>query len=317
MKCKICDDDCKLKYKDLFDDRYGYPGRFDLFKCISCGFMQTNPELKKEQMAELYTNYYPRQNITVEQVKNSAKYRFGIWFKIKAWILGTNNICHYYIKPNKKVLDIGCGNGASLLDIKYQHAEAYGIEEDRNIEQIAKQLDLNIFFGSLEQTNYPDNYFDYITMSQVLEHIPDPLNFLNLAIKKLRPGGKIILSFPNVKSIYCKIHKRKWINWHIPYHFNFFSDECLKILAKKLGLRIHQYKTITPNIWCTLQLRSNREKVNEGEKSKTWYPVDFKNKKEVFWASFYHALHYLMIPFNRIFDFCKKGDSIILILSKE
>ncbi|MFH1457018.1 MAG: class I SAM-dependent methyltransferase [Patescibacteria group bacterium] len=317
MNCKICSNESEIKYRDFFDDRYGYPGKFNIYQCPNCGFAQTNPELKKEQMAGLYTNYYPRQDITVEQVKASAKYRSGFWFKIKAWVLGANHVCHYYIKPNKKVLDIGCGSGASLLDIEYQHAEAYGIEEDRNIEPIAKQLDLNIFFGSLEQTNYPDNHFDFITMSQVLEHIQDPIDFLNLAIKKLKPGGKIILSFPNINSIYSKINGRKWINWHIPYHLNFFSYKSLDILTKKLAVNIDKYKTITPNIWTILQLRSNREKVKEGEKGKVWYPVNFSDKKQVLWASFFHGLHYLFIPINRIIDLFNRGDSFLIILSKK
>jgi SAM-dependent methyltransferase len=317
MKCKICQSECRLISKDLFDDRYGYPGKFSIYECINCGFALTEPQLKKEQMKELYTNYYPRKNTTVKEVRDAARYKSGILFKIKSWINGWDNTCHYYIKPKSKVLDIGCGNGFSLLEIKSQLGEAYGIEEDRNIEPIARELSLNIFFGSLEQASYPNIYFDYITMSQLLEHIPDPIDFLNLAIKKLSPTGKIIMSFPNKNSIYRKINKSKWINWHIPYHLNFFTNRSIKILAKQLNLKIDKCKTVTPNCWVEMQLRSNLEAHKEGEKSKIWYPINITNKKEVLQASFLHVINYLFIPANRIVDLCMQGDSFLVIMSKK
>lgn len=317
MNCKICKQETNLLHEGLFDDRYGYEGQFDIYQCPNCGFGQIYPELGKDQMASLYTNFYPRKNITAEQVKNSNRYRAGKYFKLKSWLMGWDNTCHYQIEPNSKVLDVGCGNGSSLLEIQSQQAEAYGIEEDRNIEPIAKELDLDIFFGSLENSDFPDNSFDYITMSQVLEHIQDPLNFLKLAVNKLSPGGKIIMSFPNKDSFYRVISKEKWINWHVPYHLNFFSEKSLNLLADETGLKIEKIRTITPNCWVALQLRNMREEDIEGEKGKIWHPIETNNRPDVLWASFFHILHYLCIPINRSLDLMKKGDSFLVVFSKE
>ena len=71
MKCKICDKKTKIWYRKLFDDRHGYTGYFDIYKCPNCGFALTNPQITKNKIINLYTKYYPRQNLNLENIKKS------------------------------------------------------------------------------------------------------------------------------------------------------------------------------------------------------------------------------------------------------
>ena len=68
MLCKICGSKTLKKYTNLFDNQYGYPGRFSLFKCTNCGFMQTQPRLDKKEILKIYSLYYPRKKINKDEV---------------------------------------------------------------------------------------------------------------------------------------------------------------------------------------------------------------------------------------------------------
>lgn len=52
--------------------------------------------------------------------------------------------------------------------------DTFGVETDRVAAQIAAQHGLNVFCGDIYQANFPDNYFDAVTMNHVVEHVVDP-----------------------------------------------------------------------------------------------------------------------------------------------
>lgn len=100
-----------------------------------------------------------------------------------------------------KVLEVGCGCGATLLKIKhdYKNAELFSIELNENSAIDAKDIsELSSIDLENDAIPYPDNYFDYIIFADVLEHLNDPWKVL----KKMRPcladGGAILASIPNV-----------------------------------------------------------------------------------------------------------------------
>ena len=227
MTCIICGGKSKIIYNDLYDDRYGAPGRHDIYQCINCGFGRTFPGLKKKNIAKFYSNFYPLSLLDEEQVRNSASIP-PIW---RQWISGNNNIAHRYIKPHSKVLDIGSGSGVSLLEIIQLGAEAYGVEPDPNAQKLARSLKLNVYKGFISDNPFPDIKFNYITASQVIEHEPNPTSFLINVRKHLRDDGIIIFSFPNSDALYRKIFGRYWLHWHVPYHVNHFNTKSIKLLA--------------------------------------------------------------------------------------
>lgn len=322
MNCKICQSEVSLYKEDLFDDRYGYPGKFKIFICKNCGFGQLEPQLKDSELSDLYTNFYPRQNITAQSIKNSVRFKKGMLAAMSRWYNGTNGICYYYPESGK-VLDIGCGNGVSLLEMQKKGIEAYGIEEDRNLEKPAKELGLNVEIGNIYDSKYPDNFFDYVTLNQVLEHIPEPERFLIAINKKLKSSGVVIASFPNFNSVYRKLCGKKWIHWHVPFHLNHFSKKSLEILANKSGFKIKKYRIVTPTTWSILQVENIIFKLKEGEiheqwgvqKKETMSPVRKFIRKILFACMLFLRLIFSII--NKFFDYLKCGDGIVVFLEKK
>lgn len=262
IDCKICGSRSVIFLKDVFDDRHGYPGRFDIYRCGECGFCQTLPEIPADRIGEIYSKYYPRKAlIDVETVKNrpvrlpSGKER---------WLKGTNNSAHYHIKAGSRVLDIGCGDCSSILEINAMGAEGYGIEPDTNIKPLVDALGLNVHVGLFDDIPFPERFFDYITLSQVLEHIHDPVALLSALRRVLKKDGEVIIGVPNVDSRLRKKYAGRWLNWHVPYHINHFSRKSLEVLARRSGYRVKRTQTITPYFWLVLQYKMLKFPVGEG-----------------------------------------------------
>lgn len=319
-KCKICNHPISFIVEDLYDDRYGYPGKFDIWHCNQCNFAQTEPEMKYEELSDLYSNYYPRKNSTKEETLREATFKPGLAFKLKSYLFGTNNICHQYAKPGSVVIDIGCGNGASLVELKNNGCTAYGTETDTNVARLAKELDLNIHIGDIADLPEKNLRFDFITASQLIEHIPNPGEFIDTLTPHLKEDGKIIFSFPNFNSLGRKLWGKTWINWHIPYHQNFFSKKNLQILADDHNLRIVKYKTVTPNIWSQLQLGALYWKPNAGNSSYLWSTdkkaSKFNLSRKLLTGAIIISKYVLIIP-NRIIDMLGLGESTLIIFAQK
>ena len=58
-------------------------------------------------------------------------------------------------------------------------------------------------------------YFDYVTLDQVAEHVTDPLALMRGVARVLKPGGKVVITTPNARSLGARIFRRKWLrNWN-------------------------------------------------------------------------------------------------------
>lgn len=86
------------------------------------------------------------------------------------------------------------------------------------------------FFGKFQR-----NFFDVICAWDVIEHIPNIEDYIKESYRILKPGGKLILTTPNSRSISFKIFKEKWIDIIPPEHLVLYSKKSLSILFNKCG----------------------------------------------------------------------------------
>lgn len=315
MKCKICGGKLSDWYQKLFDDRHGYPGEFDVKKCLICGFGQTSPQISANKIADIYSKYYPWKNTDTSKVK---KQDFIMPGKFKIWRKGLYINGQYHVKPKTKVLDVGCGLGYSLLELESIGCKAYGVDPDKNALKVSKKFGLNFKVGFIEDNPFPTEKFDYIIANQVLEHTNNPTKFLKMISKRLKDNGQIILSFPNVNSLTRIIFKNNWLHWHIPYHLNFFTKKSINLMAKKLNLKVVKLKTETPNMWSNLQIRRIFQKPIIGTRDMFWDGKTSKGKQNTF-DRLASRLNYLLEEYNllnRLIDICGFGESFVVILKR-
>jgi len=248
MNCLICNGQEYKIVRFVYDDRYGYPGIFPLLKCENCRHVFLQGEFSSDLLRDLYSNYYPRSTFNVE---NYQPYREAHGFK--AWLDGKKSATFRWVPRNVRVLDIGCGFGESLGYHLARGCDVYGVEADENIRRIVDKLGYKVHVGLFDPNLYPEDYFDYVTMSQVLEHVTNPVQTLQGIEKILKPGGRAILSMPNVSGWGSRIFGKYWINWHAPYHLQFFSQVSMNLAVNKTGLIIEKVSTITPSAWLNYQ----------------------------------------------------------------
>ncbi|MDV9768075.1 glycosyltransferase [Clostridioides difficile] len=118
------------------------------------------------------------------------------------------------------VLEIGCGSGATLVEIKniYKNAKIYGIENNPAIRNIARN---SFFVQELDVENdnlgYNENYFDYIILGDILSNILDPWALLEKLRKFIKIDGYILASIPNIMNVHTL---RNLINGEFLYSNN-------------------------------------------------------------------------------------------------
>ena len=147
------------------------------------------------------------------------------------------------MKPGK-LLDVGCGMGEFAAGMAQLGWESHAIDFDAAAVAVAgRQPDLTVGTGSLFDQRYPAESFDAITMSNVIEHIPDPIETFAECFRILRKNGRLIMITPNINSTGHKLFGEDWRGLEIPRHLYLFTTGSLKRLARRAGFE--RYRAFT------------------------------------------------------------------------
>jgi len=172
---------------------------------------------------------------------------------LAAWLDGARASAFRWVPRDVTVLDIGCGFGQALGYHASRGCEAWGVESDENVRAVAELHGFKLHIGVFRAEDFPQEYFDVVTMDQVVEHARDPVATLAGARKVMKPGGMAILSTPNATGWGAKVFGARWINWHAPYHLHFFTRRSMRIAASRAGLKVEPLGTLTSSEWLYYQ----------------------------------------------------------------
>jgi len=185
------------------------------------------------------------------------------------------------------ILDIGCGNGAFLIEARRRGFRATGVEFDRKSADVCIRKGLaDIFVGTLGacRRDRPElgGTFDAVTFFEVLEHQDDLAGFIDGVRWALRPGGIAALSVPNrsrlstvgIKALSRFVSARKLhsLSTHDfpPHHFTWWSPRVLRrflaaqgfddirivLLPMERSARAQYYRTMLDKLAVALGARS-------------------------------------------------------------
>lgn len=122
-----------------------------------------------------------------------------------------NRAIFQLVGKDKEVLDVGCGYGVLANKLMEESNKVWGIDGDDDSVKYCKKktsmedcvlVDLNsVAYRSV----YVDKKFDVIVFADVLEHLLFPDEVLSFFSRKLKKGGKIYISVPNVGFIYYRL----------------------------------------------------------------------------------------------------------------
>lgn len=312
--CPICAESVKAKTTiENYDDRFGYKGVFKILHCQNCGHRFIASTFTSEMLLDIYSNYYPRSNYDLEKYKPHEKSS-----SFSTWLKGEMYSPFLWVTPAARVLDIGCGFGESLGYLQSLNCNAYGVEADENIRRVAEMFGYKVKVGLFDAADYDADFFDFVTLGQVIEHITDPVRTMHDIATVLKPGGLLIMSTPNADGWGKKLFGKRWVNWHTPYHLQIFSEKSMRIAAEKSGLKLEAIESITPSEWLHAQWMHLLTLPNEGEPSIFWIPKERWSRKQKVARFCIFLLHKLRINhiLTRLFDAVHLGDNRVYFLRK-
>jgi SAM-dependent methyltransferase len=309
IRCDLCSSGNYAELLQATDYRYGHSEIFNIVQCDDCGLIYLNPRPKAGAILKQYEQDYT-PDATVDKgaqtpktsLRAKLKKKLGrIWY----WIGGYYGVSQ--IKIGGRFLDIGCANGNILETVRDAGADAYGIEINPRYVYLCKKKGLNVQCGSVVDLRYPDDYFDIIWMSQVIEHLPSPKNYLQQLRKILRQDGKLYLFCPNADSYLAKLFGKYWHGWHIPFHFYAYTAKSIEKLAVETGFKITSLRTMTPYHFFGVSLKSAISGQGKAKPMKRNVIVD----SLLFGA--------VVSVFLRILDFAchGRGDCLKIVLEKD
>lgn len=157
----------------------------------------------------------------------------------------------------KKILDVGCGSGWLVKDLKRDGFETFGCDlSDKTIRIVKNDREIGRFVqkASAVKLPYPDSSFDALLAISVIEHLTqaEARKFLKEACRVLKPHGWIFLVTPNkitpLHLIYLII-RQKWPASKDPTHINFYTPGSLKRLLTQFSFEHFQFTfTSSPGI---------------------------------------------------------------------
>ncbi|MFT7668007.1 MAG: 2-polyprenyl-3-methyl-5-hydroxy-6-metoxy-1,4-benzoquinol methylase [Planctomycetota bacterium] len=141
-------------------------------------------------------------------------------------------------RSNNRLLDLGCAKGNFLKLIKEAGWQEHGVE---TVPVLAKHcsetLGLNAFSGDLISAAFPEDHFDVIHMSEVIEHVINPVELLTEVHRVLRPGGLAFFRTGNVKSWSARVRGPEWpyFRFSAGDHIRFYGPKSTRALGETVG----------------------------------------------------------------------------------
>jgi SAM-dependent methyltransferase len=268
-KCVLCGDS-RSRPVVMGADRMGQiPGSFTVVSCVSCGTWRIDPAPPPERVQDLYPEDYEAHTrdslpgtAMVPRLTHRLRRRFAEWTakgRPSAWtvpisemppLLGArlfSRTSYGRFNPlafhgeGRRLLDVGCATGDMLSQFQVHGWMPVGIEPSERAATAAKARGFNVVRG-----RFPDDSelvrpwapFSAVIMSNVIEHLSDPLAAVREAFNLLEPGGFILVWTPVIDGLLQKWMPEHWYNLDIPRHLYLFNRKGLESLLRQVGFNI-------------------------------------------------------------------------------
>ncbi len=224
-------------------------------RCRACGLCFTNPRPAPADIGRFYADDYGPHR-PVQHAANSKR-RERRWSSLVAHMQGRRPE-RWHIRPQGqcRLLDFGCGNGAFLQQMHRRGWNVLGLDASVGVvERILCELQLPALTGTLPHTQLVPESFDLITMWQSLEHVHRPLDVLHHAHELLSPGGRLIVSVPNIDSDAFRWFGASWFGLDVPRHLTHFAPATLQEMVRRAGFRVGSVRMVRHKSWLQASAR--------------------------------------------------------------
>ena len=296
--CLLCSKSANL----TCDDFPGYQ-EFDKFKIYHCSNCNTAYSLPRVNTSSLYNKIYSEGRLApgynryweyadfVKKVDKPIQYLSNVestyWAVYKVLSQDKRK------KEDIKILEVGSGIGYLTYSLRTEGYNIIGLD----VSQIAVSNAVEKFGqyylceDVFEFAKNNPNSFDFVILTEVIEHVDNPVSFIETILKLLNPSGKAIVTTPN-KSFYPE--NIIWASDLPPVHYWWFSEDSMKFIARKFD---YQVSFLVFSEYYKKNLHSiSLNKLNSFD-PKPYFDINGKliNNEDVLKKGFYHWLRGIVV----------------------
>jgi 2-polyprenyl-3-methyl-5-hydroxy-6-metoxy-1,4-benzoquinol methylase len=232
MNNKICIL-CKFSNFKIISSQVRDTKNHKVIKCLKCGHVQLYPIPTVKEDKEFYDK--EMQDVGINYSFKLAEVR-----RLSSTDVDRRAaLIQKLIPKNKKILEVGSGDGFFLEKMQKEGYDMTGVEVSKQRRIKSRRVtDVKVLNVNLMGNVSDIGSFDGIVLFQVLEHILDPINFLKNISKLLKPRGKLIVEVPNFNDFQIEINDA-YRNWCFQRaHINYFIPNILKKVFVNAGLKV-------------------------------------------------------------------------------
>jgi SAM-dependent methyltransferase len=228
-RCRTCGSTSTSRVGRLPDTR-AFAGRElsaplpggSLWRCSSCGFGFRSPLLDQDKYTELYSN--GSLNLWDAEQRRTD-------FELIRLYLDKNQPGY------KSVVDVGCYTGQFLSSLPSEVAR-YGVEPSVEAGKMASSRKVTILARTIDEFASTTGLYDVIVACDVIEHVPNPLQFLQQLSLRLAPSGHLLVSTGNFDSWLWKLARASFWYCYFAEHISFIGPRWIDRVRDRVGLRV-------------------------------------------------------------------------------
>ncbi len=224
----------------------------NIVRCGVCGLIYFNPQPTTEALREFYSSesqedYTPRLREWQGELSSQKAQRLAEELNfLEQWLRLAGGHSRNHSNQTVRFLEVGCAFGHQLYCAQKKGWEVAGVELSAPAAHwVQQELGLDVFNGTIEQAArvLPQESFDLLLMSHVLEHVLHPTAVIQAAASLVKPGGVIAIYVPNGDGVQARHDFDHWEWKSFPEHLYYFSPSTLTRLLTKCGFAVEHVWT--------------------------------------------------------------------------
>jgi 2-polyprenyl-3-methyl-5-hydroxy-6-metoxy-1,4-benzoquinol methylase len=227
-----------------------------LLRCKACGHAFVSPSNLDE---------YKNEEIQLEYFGDDFAARAGFFVTLYERINARRTARALNLGPRSWVLEIGPGSGVVMGWLASLGHEVRGLDLSPAVARETEhrwRLPVTVEPLDVHIQSVGEEAYDAVIMRHVLEHFADPLDSLQNARAALKPGGKLYIAVPNMRSWHR--HFRGWSGYE-PYHVHYFCNTSLSLALRQAGFNVRETRSFESLIgWANTFMRSLKRQGTRG-----------------------------------------------------
>jgi len=224
--CHICD--CRVDCWDIYAKRASWT----YVRCPDCSLVLLHPVPEEDTLRSYYNRTY-EVNLA-KHVKDCQRGAAAVLADLKE-----------RFPKRGRLLEVGCSYGAFLSEARRDGWDVTGIELSETAARHAREYrGLRVLSGQLtDHVEQLGDKFDAVVLFHVIEHVPNPVQLLQMCRRITKPHGLLILKTPNVASLIARATGSSWQWLTAPAHLCLYSPRSMERLLQRAGYDLQYYRS--------------------------------------------------------------------------